>query len=133
MYDDRISQKPGRGTLVVTIPETEDIGQYQCYAYNEFGVAISNSVFVRKSELNAFKDTEYSPFRNDYKLGNHAYLNVQLRRAQQTPCNDAVRHAMTDSENKSLSRECGEHLAALAFSTRHPLTQDLLTHSNRVD
>ena len=32
------------------------IGQYQCFATNEFGVATSNSVFVRKSDLNSFKE-----------------------------------------------------------------------------
>lgn len=31
-------------------------GQYQCFARNEHGTAITNSVFVRKSELNNFKD-----------------------------------------------------------------------------
>ena len=31
-------------------------GQYQCFAYNEWGTATSNSVFVRKSDLNSFKD-----------------------------------------------------------------------------
>ncbi|XP_055389470.1 neuroglian isoform X2 [Condylostylus longicornis] len=49
-------QQPGRGTLVITSPKDEDLGQYQCFAENEFGVATSNSVFVRKAELNAFKD-----------------------------------------------------------------------------
>ena len=53
-YDDRISQQPGRGTLVITQPRDDDIGQYQCFATNELGRATSNSVFVRKSELNNF-------------------------------------------------------------------------------
>jgi len=57
-YDDRISQQTGRGTLVVTSPRNDDIGQYQCYATNEWGTATSNSVFVRKAELNSFKDEE---------------------------------------------------------------------------
>lgn len=56
-YDDRISQQPGRGTLVISIPRDEDLGQYQCFAYNEWGTATSNSVFVRKAELNSFKDS----------------------------------------------------------------------------
>lgn len=56
VYDDRISQQPGRGTLVITSPRDEDIGQYQCFAKNEWGIATTNSVFVRKSELNNFKD-----------------------------------------------------------------------------
>lgn len=34
------------------------MGQYQCFAENEHGIATSNSVFVRKSELNNFKDEE---------------------------------------------------------------------------
>lgn len=55
-YDDRMSQQPGRGTLVITSPRDEDLGQYQCFAENEHGVATSNSVFVRKAELNTFKD-----------------------------------------------------------------------------
>ncbi|XP_075216734.1 neuroglian isoform X1 [Lycorma delicatula] len=55
-YDDRISQQPGRGTLVITSPRDEDLGQYQCFADNEWGTATSNSVFVRKAELNSFKE-----------------------------------------------------------------------------
>ncbi|XP_018915521.1 neuroglian isoform X2 [Bemisia tabaci] len=56
VYDTRISQQPGRGTLVVTNPKEEDLGQYQCFAENEKGIATSNSVFLRKAELNSFKD-----------------------------------------------------------------------------
>ncbi|CAH0765981.1 unnamed protein product [Diatraea saccharalis] len=57
-YDNRISQQPGRGTLVVSKPRDEDLGQYQCFAENEWGTATSNSVFVRKAELNSFKETD---------------------------------------------------------------------------
>ncbi|XP_041975037.1 neuroglian-like isoform X1 [Aricia agestis] len=57
-YDNRISQQPGRGTLVVSQPRDEDLGQYQCFADNEWGTATSNSVFVRKAELNSFKETD---------------------------------------------------------------------------
>jgi len=56
VYDNRISKQPGRGTLVITSPKTEDIGQYMCYADNEHGTATSNSVFVRQSILNNFKE-----------------------------------------------------------------------------
>lgn len=33
-------------------------GQYQCFAENDWGIATSNSVFVRKAELNSFKDED---------------------------------------------------------------------------
>ncbi|XP_050425383.1 neuroglian isoform X2 [Adelges cooleyi] len=55
-YDDRISQQPGRGSLTVTKPRDEDLGQYQCFADNPWGTATSKSVMVVKAELNAFKD-----------------------------------------------------------------------------
>ncbi|KAG0724446.1 Neuroglian [Chionoecetes opilio] len=62
-YDNRIYQQPGRGTLVITSPRDEDLGKspwsfrrYQCIATNELGTATSKSVFVRKSELNSFKN-----------------------------------------------------------------------------
>lgn len=58
MYDDRISQQPGRGTLVIARPQNDDLGQYQCFATNEWGTATSNSVFVRKAELNSFKEEQ---------------------------------------------------------------------------
>jgi len=56
VYDDRISEQPGRGTLVISSPRTEDIGQYMCFAENPHGIATSNSVFVRQSILNNFKE-----------------------------------------------------------------------------
>ncbi|XP_060537044.1 neuroglian isoform X2 [Cylas formicarius] len=54
-YDDRISQQTGRGTLSIAKPSEVDIGQYQCFAENLYGIATSNSVFMRKAELNSFK------------------------------------------------------------------------------
>ncbi|XP_008200376.1 neuroglian isoform X4 [Tribolium castaneum] len=57
-YDDRISQQQGRGTLSISKPTDVDLGQYQCFAENEHGVATSNSVFMRKAELNSFKTTQ---------------------------------------------------------------------------
>lgn len=63
-YDDRISRKGDSGSLTISKPKEEDLGQYQCFATNELGTATSNSVFVRKAELNSFKDeipkTEYA-------------------------------------------------------------------------
>jgi neuronal cell adhesion molecule len=34
------------------------LGQYQCFANNEWGTATSNSVFVRKAELSSFKNDD---------------------------------------------------------------------------
>ncbi|KAL4121128.1 hypothetical protein QTP88_013693 [Uroleucon formosanum] len=55
-YDDRIAQQPGRGSLTITEPRDEDLGQYQCFAENAWGTATSKSVMVVKAELNSFKD-----------------------------------------------------------------------------
>lgn len=43
---------------MITRARDEDLGQYQCFASNEWGTATSNSVFVRKAELNSFKDED---------------------------------------------------------------------------
>ncbi|XP_023242973.1 neuroglian-like [Centruroides sculpturatus] len=56
-YDKRISQQPQRGTLVFTKPEDIDEGLYQCFAENSHGTSVSNSVFLRRYELNSFPDT----------------------------------------------------------------------------
>ncbi|XP_068206070.1 LOW QUALITY PROTEIN: neuroglian-like [Palaemon carinicauda] len=74
-YDNRISQQPGRGTLVITSPRDEDLGQYQCFATNEMGTATSNSVFVRKSELNNFKNED--PVTIQVNEGEPAQLKCQ--------------------------------------------------------
>ncbi|GAB6022659.1 hypothetical protein CHUAL_006750 [Chamberlinius hualienensis] len=55
-YTNRIWQVQGKGTFVINTPEPEDEGYYQCYAYNSWGVAISNNVFVRASDMSLFPD-----------------------------------------------------------------------------
>lgn len=55
-YDKRISQKPKLGTLIFTKPDNVDEGLYQCFAENEFGTSMSNSVFLRRSELSSFPE-----------------------------------------------------------------------------
>lgn len=72
-YDKRISQKPKLGTLIFTKPENVDEGLYQCFAENDHGVSMSNSVFLRRSELSSFPEertrefqvTEGDPFTID--------------------------------------------------------------------
>ncbi|UYV67462.1 CHL1 [Cordylochernes scorpioides] len=53
-HDDRISQQPGRGTLVVTIPKDTDEGVYQCFAENSLGTSVSNTVILRKSGMSTW-------------------------------------------------------------------------------
>lgn len=55
-YDKRISQKPKLGTLIFTKPENVDEGLYQCFAENDYGISMSNSVFLRRSELSSFPE-----------------------------------------------------------------------------
>ena len=55
-YDKRISQKPRSGTLIFTKPENVDEGLYQCFAENDHGTSMTNSVFLRRSELSSFPD-----------------------------------------------------------------------------
>jgi len=68
VYSNRISEQPGRGTLIITSPRTEDTGQYMCFAENAHGTATSNSVFVRNSFLNNFK--EQPPITKTVEEGN---------------------------------------------------------------
>lgn len=55
-YDKRITQKPKLGTLIFTKPDNVDEGLYQCFAENIFGTSVSNSVFLRRSELSSFPE-----------------------------------------------------------------------------
>ncbi|XP_065208503.1 neuroglian-like [Planococcus citri] len=52
----RISQKPGNGTLIIRNTKVSDAGQYQCFAENIWGIATSNSVIARRIELESFRD-----------------------------------------------------------------------------
>merc|ERR1719153_1163202 len=55
-HDDRIIKQPGRGTFVITDPRPQDSGHYRCLAENQHGIASSNTVFVRESSLDNFKE-----------------------------------------------------------------------------
>lgn len=57
-YDKRISQTSKRGSLTFTQPESVDEGLYQCFATNIHGTALSNAVFLRKSELASFSNED---------------------------------------------------------------------------
>ncbi|XP_054715079.1 neuroglian-like [Uloborus diversus] len=54
----RITRQPNKGTLYVNHPEEVDEGIYQCFAENIHGISVSNSVHLRKTELNSFPDDE---------------------------------------------------------------------------
>ena len=57
-YDKRISQTSKRGSLTFSQPDSLDEGLYQCFAENIHGTAVSNAVFLRKSELASFPETD---------------------------------------------------------------------------
>lgn len=64
-YDKRISQKPNKGTLIFTKPENVDEGLYQCFAENDHGTSMTNSVFLRRSELSSFPEERAREFLVD--------------------------------------------------------------------
>ncbi|RWS15378.1 neuronal cell adhesion molecule-like protein [Dinothrombium tinctorium] len=56
LFKNRIHHQAKNGTLVFTKPEPIDEGIYQCFAENALGTSVSNSVFLRRAELNSFSD-----------------------------------------------------------------------------
>ncbi|KAF8568840.1 hypothetical protein P879_04178 [Paragonimus westermani] len=50
----RYTKWPDQGTLVIARPGTDDDGIYQCIAENQFGVAQSNTINVKRAELGNF-------------------------------------------------------------------------------
>ncbi|XP_056002118.1 neuroglian-like [Ostrea edulis] len=52
--DDRFTQLPGEGTLVINVPQDKDEGLFQCIATNSFGVSVSTLVQLRMGKLNDF-------------------------------------------------------------------------------
>lgn len=54
---ERISQRPGAGTLTFHKPTAEDEGTYFCYAENQHGIARSKSIVLRKAFLENFKNS----------------------------------------------------------------------------
>jgi neuronal cell adhesion protein len=61
--------------LAITLSIYMPPGQYQCFADNEWGTATSNSVFLRKAELNSFK--EEAPSVMEAQEGNPFKLTCQ--------------------------------------------------------
>ncbi|XP_077496239.1 neuroglian-like [Amblyomma americanum] len=55
-FDDRITQQPGRGSLVFINPHDDDEGLYQCHAKNVYGTSMSNAVWVRKAKMGEVAD-----------------------------------------------------------------------------
>lgn len=57
-YDDRISQQPGRGTLVITSPRDEDLGQFWIFIITGLEVCVKGFV----SLINVVKFFEWKKF-----------------------------------------------------------------------
>ncbi|XP_031634376.1 neuroglian-like [Contarinia nasturtii] len=68
----RVELRLGEGTLIINNPHEEDNGQYQCFCQNDYGVATSNSVFVRVFKLNP--STEVKPETVNVTEGHPARL-----------------------------------------------------------
>ncbi|KAJ8955459.1 hypothetical protein NQ318_003559 [Aromia moschata] len=97
-YDDRISQQTGRGTLSISKPSDVDLGQYQCFAENQYGIAnielygwpkptvhwmyfYTNGGFKTINSSRMTLDPEgnlcsTSTTKYEYKYGNRVLLNV---------------------------------------------------------
>ncbi|XP_013786554.1 neuroglian-like [Limulus polyphemus] len=54
LFGERIIQHRGIGTLYFSKPLATDEGIYQCFAKNYYGISLSNSISLRKSELHFF-------------------------------------------------------------------------------
>lgn len=52
LQNERIRQEPGKGTLTIVNPRNQDLGIYQCFAGNRYGIATSNSVLIVKRDKN---------------------------------------------------------------------------------
>lgn len=48
--NERVEKDPDSGTLTIINPRMQDLGYYQCFAENRFGIATSNSVLVMKKD-----------------------------------------------------------------------------------
>ncbi|KAL7059988.1 hypothetical protein AAHC03_09230 [Spirometra sp. Aus1] len=51
----RYTKWPDEGTIVLAKPGTDDDGLYQCFAENKYGVAVSNTINVKRAEMGKFE------------------------------------------------------------------------------
>ena len=57
--DDDVVQKAGEGTLVFARPGSQYAGFYKCFASNDLGVAVSDTIqIINASEYYSFKLTK---------------------------------------------------------------------------
>ena len=54
VYDDRISQQPGRGTLVITSPRDEDIGKFSQISISNFSSHFNNKSWIYQMSLSIY-------------------------------------------------------------------------------
>ncbi|VDN98408.1 unnamed protein product [Rodentolepis nana] len=72
----RYTKYPGEGTIVLARPGTDDDGQYQCFAENKYGVAVSNVINVKRAEMGQFVDSKIITIRR--RIGESATLPCQV-------------------------------------------------------
>jgi hypothetical protein len=45
--DNRFTQQPNKGTIVINDPLKKDEGVYQCFARNDFGIAVTQKAILK--------------------------------------------------------------------------------------
>ncbi|XP_064633131.1 neuroglian-like isoform X1 [Lineus longissimus] len=71
--DNRFTQQPNKGTIVINDPLKKDEGGYRCFARNDFGVAVSQIVILKSALLDSFEPV-IKPYGHVIKIGNPVTL-----------------------------------------------------------
>ncbi|VDP80263.1 unnamed protein product [Echinostoma caproni] len=74
----RYTKWPDEGTLIMARPGTDDDGMYQCLAVNQFGVAQSNMINVKRAELGDFEASKTKVIRAQHGQSLVLKCNVPL-------------------------------------------------------
>ncbi|KAM3177450.1 hypothetical protein ACTXT7_004535 [Hymenolepis weldensis] len=92
----RYTKYPGEGTIVLARPGTDDDGQYQCFAENKFGVAVSYVINVKRAEMGQFADSKIITIRK--RIGESVSLPCQVPLGYPPPVVtwQTIKHAQLD-------------------------------------
>lgn len=68
-------QEPPRGTLRILNPRNQDLGFYQCFAENVYGIATSNVVSVVKRDSNYDEVNTFNQIVSKFEIKNYFFLD----------------------------------------------------------